>query len=155
MKKLELSFPSDTEIRFVRYFDAPRDLVWRGWTEAAHLEQWMTGPDGWTMEVLKNELRPGGAWEYVWRRSNGTEMRMHGVHHEVVAPEKLVSTENWGDPWPESINHLLLTEEQGRTRMTLTISYISKQARDNAAQTGMADGMEPSFARLDELLIRA
>lgn len=149
--KLELTLPSDLEARFSRLFDAPREMVWKAWTEKEHMQQWMTGPEGWTMEVVEHTLQAGGKWRYVWRRPERPDMLMDGVHKEVIPPSKLVSTENWGEPYPETVNHLVLTEENGKTRMTLTIIYPTKEARDTALKTGMDDGMTLSFDRLNKL----
>jgi uncharacterized protein YndB with AHSA1/START domain len=144
--------PSDREIVVTRVFDAPRRLVWDAWTSPEHLPRWMTGPEGWTMPVCEIDLRPGGAWHFVWRPANGTEMEMRGVYREVVPPERVVSTESWGGDWPETINTLVLSEKDGRTTMTLTILYVSKEAREAALGTGMQGGMEQSFDRLTEHL---
>ena len=65
-----------------RVFDAPRRLVFEAWTNPEHLPHWMLGPEGWTMPVCEIDLRPGGAWHFVWRRSDGTEMGMRGAYHE-------------------------------------------------------------------------
>jgi uncharacterized protein YndB with AHSA1/START domain len=75
---------------------------------------------------------------------------MHGVYREIVPPERLVSTESWGGPWPETVNTLTLAENDGKTTVTLTILYPSKDAREAALQTGMKDGMAASFDRLAE-----
>lgn len=149
---LEVTTPSDREIAMTRVFDAPRRLVFQAWTSPEHLPQWLLGPEGWTMPVCEIDLRPGGAWRFVWRRSDGTEMEMHGVYREVVPPERLVSTESWGGDWPETLNTLVLAEEDGRTTITNTILYPSKEARDAALKTGMKDGVAASFDRLAELL---
>lgn len=144
--------PSDREIAMTRVFDAPRRLVFEAWTSPEHVPHWMLGPEGWTMPVCEIDLRPGGAWRFVWRRSNGTEMEMHGEYREVTPPERLVSTEWWGGDWPETINTLTLSEEGGKTTMTQTVLYPSKEARDAAFQTGMKDGASQSFDRLEEYL---
>jgi uncharacterized protein YndB with AHSA1/START domain len=112
----------------------------------------MLGPEGWTMPVCEIDLRPGGAWHFVWRRSDGTEMAMRGSYREITPPERLVSTESWGGNWPETLNTLVLSEEDGKTTITLTILYPSKEARDAALQTGMKDGMSQSFDRLADYL---
>lgn len=144
--------PSDTEVRITRVFAAPRALVYAAWTEPRHIRQWMLGPEGWTMPVCEMDLRPGGAWRYVWRRDNGAEMEMTGTVREVTPPERLVTTEKWGPEWPETVNILELAGSGGRTVCTLTIRYPSKAAREAALQTGMKGGLEISFARLDETL---
>ncbi len=144
--------PSDKEVVVTRVVDAPRHLVFDAWTNPRHLPRWMTGPEGWTMPVCEIDLRPGGSWRYVWRRDDGSEMAMSGSVKEVSAPERLVTTESWGPEWPETLNTLVLTEAGGRTTITLTILYPSKQARDAALQTGMKEGMDQSFARLETVL---
>jgi uncharacterized protein YndB with AHSA1/START domain len=144
--------PSDKEVVVTRVVDAPRRLVFDAWTNPRHLPQWMTGPEGWTMPVCEIDLRPGGSWRYVWRKDDGSEMAMAGSVKEVSAPERLVTTESWGPEWPETLNTLVLTEAGGRTTITLTILYPSKQARDAALQTGMKEGMDQSFARLETVL---
>jgi uncharacterized protein YndB with AHSA1/START domain len=144
--------PSDREIAVTRVFDAPRRLVFEAHTKPEHLRNWMLGPDGWTMPVCEIDLRPGGMWHFVWRRADGSEMEMRGVYKEVVPPEKLVSTESWGGDWPETVNTLTLSEQDGKTTLTITILYPSKEARDAVLNTGMKDGMNQSFERLAEYL---
>ena len=146
------STPSDREIAATRVFDAPRRLVFEAHTNPKHIPNWMLGPDGWTMPVCEVDLRPGGTWHFVWRKSDGSEMEMRGTYKEVVPPEKLVSTESWGAEWPETINTLTLTEENGRTTIRSTVLYPSKEARDAALKTGMKEGMTQSFNRLAEYL---
>ncbi len=144
--------PSDREIVVTRVFDAPRRLVFEAWTSPEHLPHWMLGPEGWTMPICEIDLRPGGAWRFVWRRPECNEMEMRGVYREVVLPERLVSTESWGGDWPETLNTLTLSEEGGKTTITNTVLYPSKEARDAALQTGMKEGMSGSFDRLAEHL---
>jgi len=140
--------PSDREIAATRVFDAPRSLVYEAHTNPKHLSNWMLGPEGWTMPVCEIDLRPGGAWHFVWRKGDGSEMAMRGTYKEVVPPEKVVTTESWGGDWPETINTLTLTEKDGKTTLTSTILYPSKEARDAALKTGMKQGMNVSFDRL-------
>jgi uncharacterized protein YndB with AHSA1/START domain len=149
---LAVTTPTDREIVMTRVFDAPRRLVFEAWTSPEHLPRWMLGPEGWTMPVCEIDLRPGGAWHFVWRRADGTEMEMHGAYREIKPPERLVSTESWGGNWPETLNTLVLSEKDGKTTVTLTILYPSKEARDAATKTGMKDGVSASFDRLAEYL---
>ena len=79
-------------------------------------------------------------------------MEIPGTHREVERPERLLSAESWGGPWPDTLNTLVLTEENGRTTITLTIRYPSKEARDAAVQTGMQGGMSQGNDRLDRYL---
>jgi uncharacterized protein YndB with AHSA1/START domain len=147
-----LTTPTDREIVITRVFDAPRRLVWEAWTSPEHLPRWMLGPPGWIMPVCEIDLRPGGAWHFAWRHADGTEMAMRGVYQEVVPPERLVSTDSWGGDWPETLNTLLLTEEDGKTTATQRILYPSQEARDAALRTGMKEGMAAGYNRLDEHL---
>ncbi len=144
--------PSDREVVMTRMFDAPRRLVFEAWTSPKHVPQWMLGPEGWTMPVCEIDLRPGGEWHFVWRRADGTEMGMRGVYREITPPERLVCTESWGGDWPETINTLVLSEKDGKTTMSQTVLYPSKEARDAALKTGMKDGASVSFDRLAEHL---
>jgi uncharacterized protein YndB with AHSA1/START domain len=144
--------PTDREIVATRVFDAPRRLVWDSHTKPEHVQRWLLGPEGWTMPVCEIDLRPGGQWRFVWRKSDGTEMEMRGVYREVVPPERLVNTEAWGGDWPETTNTTVFTEEGGKTTVTCTVLYPSKEARDRALGTGMKDGWSVSYDRLDEHL---
>jgi uncharacterized protein YndB with AHSA1/START domain len=147
-----ITTPSDREVAIARTFDGPRDLVYEVWTSPEHVPHWMLGPDGWTMPVCEMDLRPGGSWRHVWRKADGEEMEMTGDYREVEPPARLVSTERWGADWPETVNTIEFVEETGRTTVTMTILYPSQEARDAAMATGMAEGADQSFARLDERL---
>ncbi len=144
--------PSDRDVVVTRVVDAPRRLVFEAMSSPQHVPHWMTGPEGWTMPVCEIDLRPGGTWRYVYRKADGTEMTMQGSYREVAPPERVVSTESWGPEWPETVNTMELTETGGRTTITMTIRYPSPEARDAALQSGMKEGMNQSFARLDALL---
>ena len=148
MNATSLTTPSDLEVVITRTFDAPRRLVFDAWTRPKHVPRWMLGPEGWSMPVCEIDLRPGGGWHFVWRKSDGTEMGMRGQYREVVPPERLVHTESWGPEWPETVNTLVLTEEEGRTTAVLTLLYPTKKDRDAALATGMKEGMDVSYERL-------
>ncbi len=149
---LTLTTPTDREIVITRAFDAPRRLVFEAYTNPKHLPHWMLGPQGWTMPVCEVDLRVGGAWHFGWKHSNGMQMEMRGIYREVKPPERLVSTESWGGDWPETVNTLTFTEQNGQTTVTTSILYPSKEARDGALKTGMKEGMALSFNRLAEHL---
>ena len=144
--------PSDREVVVTRVVDAPRKMAFDAWTNPKHVPHWMTGPEGWTMPVCEIDLRPGGAWHFAWRKGNGEEMDMRGTYREVVPNQRVVSTETWGPEWPETINTVEFTEKDGQTTITITIKYPSKEARDAALKTGMKDGMDAGFTRLDKVL---
>jgi len=139
------------EILATRTFDAPRRLVFAAFTEPEHVRRWLLGPEGWTMPVCEIDLRVGGSWHYVWRNEeDGREFGMHGVYREIEAPARIVNTEVFEDS--ESLNTLELTELDGRTVMRHRIVMPSQAARDAAMATGMANGAEDSYARLDSYL---
>lgn len=142
------STPSDLEFRAVRQFDAPKQFLFDAHTKPEHVQQWMTGPDGWTMPVCEIDLRVGGAWRFVWRRDSGSEMEMNGEYREITPYDRLVTTESWGGPWPPTVNSLDFVEHDGKTTLTMTIRYPSREARDAATATGMTSGMNTSYNRL-------
>lgn len=149
------SFETPTDLTFVvtRVFDAPRPVVFDAWTKPEHVSQWLLGPDGWSMPVCEIDLRVGGAWRYVWRNdADGTEFGMSGVYTEVAPPERVVHTERMTPDLPETTNVLALEEVGGKTKVTLTVVYASKELRDMAIATGMSDGIAVSYDRLDGYL---
>lgn len=143
---------SDLEVVAVTQIDAPRGLVWDAHTKPEHLKQWQTGLPGWAMTVAEMDVRPGGAWRWRWDGPDGESMEMHGVYREVLPPSKLVNTENWGDPYPETLNTLTLTAEEGMTTIRSAVQYPSRQDRDNATETDMLEGWAESNERLAEYL---
>ena len=151
---LEVTTPTEREIVVTRSFDAPRRLVFDAHTKPELVRRWLLGPPGWTMPVCEIDLRVGGAYRYVWRNAGGKEMGMGGVFREIVAPERLVATEAFDESWypGEALDTTVLTEEGGATKLTLTVLYESRAARDAALQSGMERGMVASYDRLAELL---
>lgn len=149
---LAVTTPSEREIVMTRGFAAPVLRVFEAWTDPKYVAQWLLGPEGWAMPVCEIDLRPGGAWRFVWRKSDGAEMVMTGLYREVTPPERVVHTERWGPEWPETLNTLTFTEKDGATTCSLTVLYPSQEARDAALKTGMEDGIAVSFDRLEGLL---
>jgi uncharacterized protein YndB with AHSA1/START domain len=155
MGTLKLTTPSDREIAMTRVFDAPRQLVFDAHTKPDLVRQWLLGPPGWSMPVCEMDLRVGGTYRWVWRHdSNGTEMGMGGVYREIVAPERLVTTERFDDAWypGEALNTLVLIEQGGRTTLTQTMRYESRDARDAVIKSNMEQGVAASYDRLADLL---
>lgn len=146
--------PSDREVMITRGFDAPRALVFEAHTRPELVRRWLLGPIGWSMPVCDIDLRVGGKYRYVWKNDDGRTMGMGGTFREVAPPEKLVSNELFDDDWTggETLVTTVFKETRGRTTVTTTVLYASKEARDGALRTGMADGLEAGYARLDELL---
>ena len=152
---MQVTTPSDREIVLTRAFDAPRDLVFEAWTNPEHVRHWW-GPRSSTMVLCEAEVRPGGAWRYVTTSEDGAEVPFTGVYREIAPPERLVYTEmydvapfNSGDP---AVNTVTFTEEGGRTLVTVTTVYPTKEVRDFVLGTGMEVGAAESYDRLAERL---
>ena len=152
--KMQLATPTDREIVVTRVFDAPRNLVFDAFTRPELLKRWLFGPDGWSMVVCEVDLKVGGAYRYVWRRTDGVEMGMGGIHREIVPPERIVATQLFDQDWTggEAIGTLVFTERDGRTTLTNTIRYSSQAVRDAVLKTPMDKGMSAGYDRLEELL---
>lgn len=142
------------ELVITRVFDAPRDLVWKAWTEPERIKQW-SAPRGFTIPVAEGELRPGGAWKSCMRKPDGTDLWLGGVYHEIDEPKRLVFTHAWldehGNPGPETVVTVTLTERGGKTEMNFRQSgFDSIESRD-----GHAGGWNECFDKLEELLAKA
>ncbi len=152
---LKVTTPSDREIVMTRAFDAPRDLVFEVFTQPEHVRHWW----GWrssTMIHCEADVRPGGSWRYVTREENGVEVPFTGVYQEVVRPERVVSTEiydvepfNLGEP---AITTVTFSDDGGRTIVTVTALYPSREVRDAVLGSGMESGAAESYDRLAEHL---
>ena len=149
---LAVSTPGDRELEYTYTFDGSRELLFDVFTRPEHLPHWMWGPDGWTMPVCEADVRPGGAWHYVWRRADGSEMEMNGVYQDVARPDRVVHTEAWGGDWAETLNTVEFHERDGRTTVVARMLFPSREARDRASGIGMLDGVRASYVRLDEYL---
>lgn len=151
---LSVETANDLEVVILRDFDAPADLVFRANTEAALVRQWLLGPPGWTMPVCEIDARVGGKYRYVWRQESGTEMGMGGVFREIERPTRIVNTQLFDQDWTggETIGTMTLIEKNGKTHMRNVILYASKEARDGALSTGMTEGMQAGYQRLDAVL---
>ena len=145
--------PSDREIVLTRLFDAPRRLVFEAMTKPEHVKRWWGILDErYSVPVVEIDLRPGGKWRFVGKGPQG-EYGFHGVYREIVAPERVVFTEIY-DPFPdaESVVTSVLTEENGKTRLTATCVYPSLEVRDMVLKSGMTRGAGISYDKLEELV---
>lgn len=151
---LTVTTPSDREIVITRQFDAPRHLVFACYTQPALIRRWLNGAPGWTMPVCEFEPRVGGKYRYEWKSPDGYVMAMSGVIREIEPVERIVSAEVFDEDWTggETVSTLLLEEINQQTTLINTIVYGSKEARDGALATPMADGMEYGYSHLDGLL---
>jgi uncharacterized protein YndB with AHSA1/START domain len=148
----------DTHVRITRLVEGPRELVWRAHQEPELMKQWLLGPDGWRMSVCEVDPSVGGRYRYAWEQIEGGEDTAFGFDGETLlseAPRRAVTTEHMtGTDFPSTLNDLNLEEEDGATLITLLIEYPDKQTRDMVLATGMTDGMESSYARLEGVLER-
>lgn len=137
-----------------REFNAPRDLIFRAHTDPELLVQWL-GPRRLTMTVDRLEIRDGGTWRYVHREPDGTEYGFHGVFHGTPSVDGIVQTfEYEGAPGHVSLESLTLEERDGRTLVRAHSVYQSIEARDAMIESGMEQGLNEGYERLDELIAR-
>ena len=151
-ESFKVTTPSDREIRMTRLFDAPRNLVFEAMSKPEHIRQWWGRlGDEYSVPVCEVDLRPGGAWRFVNRHPKG-EAVFYGVYREIAAPERMVFTEIF-EPFPdtESVVTAVLTEENGKTRLTVTAEYPSLQVRDMVLRTGMEKGAAISYDNLEQV----
>jgi len=154
-----VTLPNDRDVVVVRSFDAPRTLVFDAWTKPELMQRWLLGPPGWTMPVCEMDVRPTGKFRWRWRNEqSGAEFGFSGEFHEVVKPSRIVHVERFdpgdvGGQMGEALVTSVLTEKNGITTYSTTIHYASKDVRDAALKTGMTDGMEQSYEKLDALVV--
>jgi len=156
------STQSDREIVITRIFDAPRELVFKAWTEAKHIEQWW-GPEGFTTRVTEMDLRPGGQWCYVMISSDGTEYPAQGVFREIVPPERLVTSDEFGEgiekvldvDLPQGMVMTVLFEDlDGKTKLTIQIVHESADDRRKHEEMGVVPGWNSSLDCLNQYLAK-
>jgi uncharacterized protein YndB with AHSA1/START domain len=152
--KLKVTTPSDREIAMTRVFDAPRGMVFDAWTKPELLKRWLGVFGGWTFAICEVDLRVGGAYRYVWRGKDGHEMGMGGVFREIVRPERIVATEKFDELWypGEAVDTTIFVENGGKTTVTTTVRYESKEARDGVLASPMEGGVAKSYDGLAEVL---
>jgi uncharacterized protein YndB with AHSA1/START domain len=150
--KLEVTLPSDTEILQTRIFDAPRNLVFKAYTDPAIVSQWW-GPRDYEIIVDCMEVRPGGKWRVIHRDKGGNEYAFVGEYREIVPPEKIVNTFEF-EPWAGrgSIENTAFEELDGKTRITTLSEFANKEDRDGMLESGMEQGASESLDRFEEVL---
>ena len=147
--------PGKQELLITREFAAPRELVFRAFTDPELYVQWL-GPRRLSMTLETFEPRSGGRWRYIHKDQSGNEFAFRGVYHEVLAPERIIDTfEFEGLPEAGHVCLETLTLEAllgGRTRLTAHSVFQSVADRDGALQSGMEEGVNDSHERLADLL---
>jgi uncharacterized protein YndB with AHSA1/START domain len=152
--KLQVTTPSEREIAMTRVFDAPASMVFDAWTKPELIKRWLGAFGGWTFPVCEVDLRVGGAYRYVWRGADGKDMGMGGVFREVVRSRRIVCTEKFDEAWyaGDAVNTTLFVEKDGKTTVTITVLYISKEVRDGVLKSPMEGGVAKGYDKLAEVL---
>lgn len=151
---LKVTATGEREIVLTRVFDAPRRLVFEAFRKPELLKQWLLGPPGWEMVTCEVAAKVGARYRYEWKHGDGKQFGMGGVCREFVPPERLVCTESM-DGYPgESVVTTVLIEQGGRTTMTTTAVYPSREVRHAVIKSEMERGAGASYDRLAELLKR-
>ncbi|MEP0746923.1 MULTISPECIES: SRPBCC domain-containing protein [unclassified Coleofasciculus] len=154
---------SDREIVITRVFNAPRELVFKAWTDPEHVAQWW-GPKGFTTKVTELDLCPGGKSRYVMIGPDGTEYPGKGVFREVVPLERIVTTDEFDEGFETVVNAdlpkgmvmtVLFEDLDGKTKLTLCIVHESAEDRRKHEEMGVIGGWNSSFDCLDEFLATA
>ena len=161
----EQSNATESDFVITRVLDAPRELVWQAWTERERLAKWW-GPKGCNTEVVKLELRPQGIFHYRMNFPNGDVMWGKFTYREIVAPERLVHVDSFCDenenitraPFSELfpleiLNTLTLSEENGKTRLTLRGAPINATPEEQEFCTGMQASMQQGFGGTFDQLV--
>jgi uncharacterized protein YndB with AHSA1/START domain len=151
---LKVTTPSDREIVLTRVFDAPRSLVFDAFSKPELLKRWF-GPRGWSLVVCEVDLKVGGGFRFVLRGPDLRDMGMRGVYREIVPPERSVHMESFDDYPGESQVTAVFVEQGGKTTLTATVLYPSKEVRDIVIKSGMEHGAAESYDKLAELLATA
>jgi uncharacterized protein YndB with AHSA1/START domain len=144
--------PRKQEVIITRVFDAPRNLVFKAYTDPNLIPQWW-GPKRFTTTIDKMDVKPGGLWRFVQRDTAGNEYAFHGVYHEILSPERLVDTfEFEGMPGHVSLETLTLEEIGGKTKVTGRSVFQTVEDRNDMLKSGMEEGVFETMDRLAELL---
>jgi len=154
MRKMTLKTEGDTHVVVTRRFDAPPELVYRAHTEPELVQQWMLGPDGWTMPVCISDPKPGGKIRYEWSDGKGAGFYLTGEYVELKPYSRIVHVERMHLPDPTPDNHVetsFIPDGKG-TLMTMRMTLPDEQTRAAMLATGMEQGMEVSYERLERTL---
>jgi uncharacterized protein YndB with AHSA1/START domain len=151
--KLTLTTEGDRYVVVTRRFAAPPEAVYRAHIEADLMQQWMLGPEGWTMPVCISEARPGGKIRFEWTNGEGQGFYLTGEYLELEPYNRIVHVERMHLPDPTPDNHVETRfEPDGEgTLLTMRMTLPDAETRKQMLATGMEHGMEASYARLDSM----
>jgi len=150
---MQVSTPTEREIRIERIFDAPRERVWRAFTDPTLVAQWWGR--GHKLVIERMEVERGGHWRYVEHGPDGVH-GFEGRYREVTPPERLVHTFEWdGMPGYVAVETVTLEDlGDGRTRIVNMSLFHTTEERDGMLHSGMEQGLAESYAALDRLLAK-
>jgi uncharacterized protein YndB with AHSA1/START domain len=153
MSKLLIKTEGGTNIIVTRRFAASPEAVYRAHLECKLLQQWLLGPEGWTMPVCINEARLGGKFRYEWKHPKGHGFHITGELIELRPYSKIVHVERMHLPDPTPDNHVetIFEPDGAGTLMTMRMTLPDAQTRADMLATGMEKGMEASYVRLDNM----
>lgn len=145
-------------LTLTRTFDAPRELVFEAFSKCEHLQHWW-GPKHWTLPVCEMDFRPGGKWFYCMGGPDGERSCGAMLYHEIVAPERIVATDQFTDAegnvneeLPQMRETILFTEQDGKTVLVNRSEYASAEDLNTVVEMGMLEGIAQTFDRLDSHL---
>jgi uncharacterized protein YndB with AHSA1/START domain len=159
-----------TQIEITHIFNAPRELVFKAFTESEHLQNWW-GPKGWTFDVSKSDIRPGGVFHYSQKPADGNVMWVKFEYGEIIAPEKIIYTSIFSDEegntvrapfnssWPmKTLNTITFIEDEGKTTLSIIVVPVSPTEEEirtfEDSREMMQEGFTGTFDQLDEYLIK-
>jgi uncharacterized protein YndB with AHSA1/START domain len=153
MSKLELFTEQDRYVVVKRYFEASPEEMYRAHMDPELIQQWMLGPEGWTMPVCINEAKPGGKIRYEWSDGKGGGFFLTGEIVELDPPHRIVHVERMHLPDPTPDNHIVttFTADGSGTLMTMRMTLPDAETRKAMLATGLEHGMEASYARLERV----
>jgi uncharacterized protein YndB with AHSA1/START domain len=153
MSKLVLEIEGEREVVVRRRFAAPPAQVYRAHTDPKLVQQWMLGPDGWTMPVCQLDARPGGKLRYEWSDGAGAGFYLTGEFVELEPPHRIVHVERMHLPDPTPDNRIVttFTPDGAGTLMVMRMTLPDAETRAVMLSTGMEHGMEASYVRLEGL----
>jgi uncharacterized protein YndB with AHSA1/START domain len=153
MSKMTLQTEGDTHVIVTRRFAASPEEVFRAHTDPKLIQQWLLGPEGWSMPVCISEPRQGGKIRYEWTNGAGRGFSLTGEYLELDPFRRIVHVERMYLPEPTPDNHVvtIFDADGDGTLMTLRMTLPSEAARKTMLASGMESGMERSYARLEEM----
>ena len=148
-----VTLPTDRQILITREFDAPKHLVYRAYTTPDLVKQWWNAKRG-EVTIAEIDLRVGGTWRWVMIAHGDMEVGFHGEYLEIVPNERIVSTEVFeGMPDAHSVNTLTLTENDGRTTLTILVEHEKQEHRDAHINSGMEAGLQDALDLLEGVAV--